>query len=414
MATRLKRIAAPELNDDPWRQASEPLEMQNGTMAIHWKNTDTGETRIVCAGVHPEDQALENYPVQPPDEIFEETATDRVAAMMSGAGADGERAEVKVYRVRDGQLEYCRGFKPDEFETGNFDMIRERFGAGLYELRLYATNPISKKFAVRSKLRVTIAEDKSESSGSGGQLGNGMSQVLQTIAQGQQQMLEALVSIKQAPAKDSMEEMGKMLTMMAAMREAMGINQNQGREKSSIGEIVAAIRELRGAADEISPERDKEPDGLMAVLPKMLELVSKGQQSQQEAQQQAQFPPVQLPASFQAPEQPQPPQYEQAPAPAPAPTQDEADMKVMTMIKLKSYLKTLVDMAVKLTPVNLAAEFVYEKIPDDLIEIMALDNWFDLLAAVAPDVKDHKDWLQKVRDQALALFEDAETEPPKK
>jgi len=414
MATRLKRITAPEIqNDDPWRQVSEPLEMQNGTMAIHWRNGDTGETRIVPAGVHPEDQALENYPVQTPDEPFEETATDRVAAMMQGVGADDERAEVKVYRVNQGQLEYCRGFKPDEFESGNFDMLRDRFGAGLYELRLYATNPANKKFTIRSKLRVTIAEDRIESS-PGAQLSGGMAQVLQTIAQGQQQMLEALVSIKSAPPKDSMEEMGKMLTMMAAMREAFGMNQPQGREKSSIGEIVSAIRELRGAADEISPQSEKEPDGLMAVLPKMLELVSKGQDNQQAQQQAAQFPPVQLPASFQAPEQPNPAQYEQPQPQAPAPNQDEADMKVMTMIKLKSYLKTLVDMAVKVTPVDLAAEFVYEKIPDDLIEIMALDNWFDLLAAVAPDVKDHKEWLQKVRDKALAMFEDAETEPAKK
>jgi len=413
MATRLKRIPAPETNDDPWRQASEPLEMQNGTTAIHWRNGETGETRIVPAGVHPEDQALENYPVQTPDEPFEETATDRVAAMMQGVGADDERAEVKVYRVNQGQLEYCRGFKPDEFESGNFDMLRDRFGAGLYELRLYATNPANKKFTIRSKLRVTIAEDRIESS-PGAQLGGGMAQVLQTIAQGQQQMLEALVSIKSAPPKDSMEEMGKMLTMMAAMREAFGMNQPQGREKSSIGEIVSAIRELRGAADEISPQTDKEPDGLMSVLPKMLELVSKGQESQQAAQQAAQFPPVQLPPSFQAPEQPDPSQFVQQPEQAPALNQDEADMKVMTMIKLKSYLKTLVDMAIKLTPVDLAAEFVYEKIPDDLIEIMALDNWFDLLAAVAPDVKEHREWLQKVRDKALSMFEDAETEPAKK
>jgi hypothetical protein len=216
-----------------------------------------------------------------------------------------------------------------------------------------------------------------------------------------------------------MEEMGKMLTMMAAMREAMGMNQPQGREKSSIGEIVSAIRELRGAADEIAPQQDKEPDGLMAVLPKMLELVSKGQQSQQEAQQAAHFPPVQqaahfppvqLPPSFQAPAQPEPQPQEQ---PIPA-TQEESDMKMFTMIKLKSYLKTLIDLAIKKTSVDQGAEFVYEKIPDDLIEIMALDNWFDLLTFVAPDVKEHREWLQQVRDKALAMFEEAEAEQPKK
>ena len=382
--------------------------MANGVMAVHWRNSETGQTRIVPTGLHPDDQALESYSIKTmeEDDPIEETATDRVAAMMSGAGPD-ERAEVKVYRINSGQLEYCAGYKPDEFESGNFDLLRDRFGAGVYELRLYATNPTSKKFAVRQKLRVTIVEDKHAATS--GNLGNGMAQVLQTIAQGQQQMLEALVSIKQAPPKDSMEEMGKMLTMMAAMREAMGMNQPQGREKSSIGEIVSAIRELRGAADEIAPQ-DKEPDGLMSVLPKMLELVSKGQQSQQEAQQAVHFPPVQLPPSFQAPAQPEPQEQPQAQPQ----TQEESDMKMFTAIKLKSYLKTLIDLAVKKTPVTTAAEFVYEKIPDELIEIMALENWFDLLSFVAPDVKDHKEWLQQVRDTALAMFEEAENEAAKK
>ena len=410
MATRQKRAPVPEIeSDDPWRQVSEPLEMQNGVMAIHWRNQETNQTRIVPAGVHPDDQALESFALQAPEtQQEEETATDRVAALLQIAGG-ADRAEIKVYRMNAGQMEYCQGFKPTEFEDGNFDMLRDRFGAGEYQIRLYAEHPVHKKMGVRNSIKIKIAENRMDAASPGG-MGSGMAQVLQTIAQGQQQMLEALVSIKQAPPKDSMEEMGKMLTMMAAMREAMGMNQPQGREKSSIGEIVSAIRELRGAADEISPQQDKEPDGLMSVLPKMLELVSKGQQSQQEAQQAVHFPPVQLPPSFQAPAQPEP----QEQAPATPQTQEESDMKMFTAIKLKSYLKTLIDLAVKKTPITTAAEFVYEKIPDDLIEIMALDNWFDLLAVVAPDVKTHQEWLQQVRDTALAMFEEAENEAAKK
>ena len=409
MATRQKRAPVQEIeSDDPWRQVSEPLEMQNGVMAIHWRNTETGQTRIVPAGTHPDDQALESFALQAPEAPQEEeTATDRVAALLQVAGG-ADRAEIKVYRMNAGQMEYCQGFKPSEFEEGNFDMLRDRFGAGEYQIRLYAEHPVHKKMCVRNSVKIKIAENRMDVTTTGG-LGSGMAQVLQTIAQGQQQMLEALVSIKSAPAKDPMEEMTKMMGMMSMMREAMGMNQPQGREKSSIGEIVSAIRELRGAADEIAPQ-DKEPDGLMSVLPKMLELVSKGQESQQAAQQMNQFPPVQLPPSFQAPAQPEP--QEQAPA-APQ-TQEESDMKMFTAIKLKSYLKTLIDLAVKKTPVPTAAEFVYEKIPDELIEIMALDNWFDLLSFVAPDVKDHREWLQQVRDTARAMFEEAETEQPKK
>jgi hypothetical protein len=149
----------------------------------------------------------------------------------------------------------------------------------------------------------------------------------------------------------------------------------------------------------------------MSVLPKMLELVSKGQDHQQANAQAIQFPPVQLPPTFQAPAQPEPQQQQQQ-QPTPE-TQEESDMKMFTMIKLKSYLKTLIDLAIKKTSVEQGAEFVYEKIPDDLVEIMALDNWFDLLTFVAPDVKDHKEWLQQVRDKALAMFEEAEAEQPK-
>jgi len=409
MATRQKRAPAQEIeSDDPWRQVSEPLEMQNGVMAIHWRNQETNQTRIVPAGTHPDDQALESYTLQAPEtQQEEETATDRVAALLQIAGG-ADRAEIKVYRMNAGQMEYCQGFKPSEFEDGNFDMLRDRFGAGEYQIRLYAEHPVHKKMGVRNSIKIKIAENRMDAS-SPGNLGSGMAQVLQTIAQGQQQMLEALVSIKQAPPKDSMEEMGKMLTMMATMREAMGMNQPQGREKSSIGEIVSAIRELRGAADEIAPQ-EKEPDGLMAVLPKMLELVSKGQEHQQASQQAVQFPPVQLPPSFQVPAQPEPQEQSQAQPE----TQEQSDMKMFTAIKLKSYLKTLIDLAIKKTPITTAAEFVYEKIPDELIEIMALDNWFDLLSFVAPDVKDHREWLQQVRDTALAMFEEAENEQPKK
>ena len=389
MATIRKKLT---LNE--WQPAGEPVEMQNGTMAQRWIQQSTGLSRIVPEGLHPEDQPNSLAPVAndyQEDDPIEETATDRVATMLAVAG-ESERAELKVYRVNQGQLEYCRGFRPDEFEEGNFDMLRDRFGPGVYELRLYATHPENRKFVVRSKTRVTIADDKSASRPTG--MDNGMAQVLQTIAQGQQQMLQALVEIKQAPQKDSMEEMGRMLTMMSAMRDAMGLNQPQRNEKSSIGEIVAAVRELRGVAEEIAPpERE---DSLMGILPKMLDIVSKTQETQQAAQG---FTPVQIPPSFDHPQ----------PTEQPETTQESADMNLLAMVKLKGYLKTLCDMAKSKKPVSEGADFVYEKLPDDLIELMGLDNWFELLSSVAPEVNNCKEWLIEVRNAALKLFDEPES-----
>ena len=77
----------------------------------------------------------------------------------------------------------------------------------------------------------------------------------------------------------------------------------------------------------------------------------------------------------------------------------------MTMIKLKGYLKTLCSMATSNQNIEKGAQFVYEKLPDDLIEIMALDNWFELLSGVVDEVKPFEAWFRAVRDKAMTMFE---------
>jgi hypothetical protein len=380
--------------------------MSNGMTVTRWENAETGEARLVPTGLHPEDQPLTDpapsMAMMAPDPDIEETATDRVSAMLAQAqGAD--RAEVNVYRMVNGAREYCRKFRPDEFEDGSFDMLREMFGPGEYELRLYSTDPVTRKFSVRNLTRIKISDVKTAPRA---ELPSGLSQVLSTIAQGQERMLTALVEMKQAPQKDPMEEMTRMLTMMTHMREAMGLNQQpQGREKSSIGEIVAAIRELRGAAEELTPQTEKEPDSLIGMLPKVLELVKTGQQAQQgmdpglggmipQGDPGAVLSPVTIPASM-----------------AQTPTEDEP-VKITTAFKLRAYLKALIDMAKAKDPVSKAAQFVYEKLPDDLLDMMELPAWFDMLASVAPEVRDHREYITEVRNAALALLNQPEDDEP--
>jgi hypothetical protein len=399
MVTRRKIVA------DPWKQTPHAAELINGVPVAQWENANTGEIRMVRNGLHPEDQPNAELPAMyiGDDDELEETATDRVMTMLQSAN-DGGRAELKVYRVNQGIMEYCKSYQPDEFEHGNFELLREKFGAGVYELRLYATNPATNKFVVRSKSRINIADDLKPQSVVGGDMSSGMAQILATIAQGQQQMLEALVSIKQTPQKDPMDEMSKMFGMMTMMREAMGIsNAPASREKSSIGEIVSAIRELRGAADELIPEKDKEPDGLMAMLPSVLEMVKNGQQQAPMMQQHApQFSPVTLPPSI---AQAQPP-MEQTQQPQQQP--ENSDVNFLIVLKLKGYLASLVDMAKKAAPIQDGAQFVYDNIPDDLIEIMALSNWFDMLSGFDKALLPHKEWLTQVRDAALKMFDEPE------
>jgi len=382
-------------------------------------------TRLQKIQQFEDEEAAQQYlPMEIPEEI-EETATDRVASML--AGINGlERSELKVYKLNQGSLEYCQGFKPEQFEEGNFDLLRDRFGAGEFELRLYANHPQTKKFGIRSKLRVKMSEvNKTAMNDS---LPSGLAQVLGTIASGQERMLDALVQMKQQPQKDPMEEMTKMLSMMTMMRQAMGMD-NQSRAGSSISEIVGAIRELRSAADEVSPQRE-EPETMMAMLPKVLDIVSAGMgkgQAQAQAQPEPEaFHQVELPPAFaQQVQQPQAqPESEPQPAyqqnPEPAQTQDSPQAEDQMqfgkyLFKLRAYLSALVDMATKVVPVEKTAEFVVDKLPDELLEIMELPNWFEQLAAVAPEVKNHEAYLRQVRDLALSMleFEDEGEDEPK-
>jgi hypothetical protein len=370
-------------------------------------------TRLQKIQQFEDEEAAQQYlPAEIPEEI-EETATDRVASML--AGINGlERSELKVYKLNQGSLEYCQGFKPEQFEEGNFDLLRDRFGHGEFELRLYATHPQTRKFGIRSKLRVKMSEvNKAAMTDS---LPSGLAQVLGTIANGQAQMLDALVQMKQQPQKDPMEEMTKMLSMMTMMRQAMGMD-GQQRSGSSIGEIVEAIRELRSAADEVSPQRE-EPESMMAMLPKVLDIVSAGMgKGQAQAQVQPEpeaFHQIELPPAFaQQVQQPQAqPQSEPQPAyqpnPEPVQTQPQTEEQMQFgkyLFKLRAYLSSLVDMATRAIPPEKTAEFVVDKLPDELLEIMELPNWFEQLAAVAPEVKNHEAYLRQVRDLALGMLE---------
>lgn len=330
-------------------------------------------------------------PFQVIEEEIEETAVDRVSAMLKVAG-ESDRADLKVYRVTEGQLEYCANYKPEQFEEGNFELLRRRFGAGDYEIRLYATDKNTGRYGVRNRTRLKIADDKQPTDG---EMSNGMTQVLGAIADGQRQMLEAIVAMKSAPQKDPMEEMTKMLSMMSMMREAMGLN-GQTQQKSSIGEIVDAIKELRAASSIIENEKEDE-DNPMKLLPQVLELVKAGVVSQPQGPQPlaAVIPPVALP-----------------------PDMGQEEAQEDDPQNLRGLLTQLLAIHGQENDIAQGAMFVYEKMPDDIVEIMFSGVWWLALSAAAPDVKAHKEWLTNVRTVAMQLFEQNEQEgevdePPK-
>lgn len=378
---------------DPWG-AIQTTTLDNGQPVAIWENAATGEQRVVPQGVHPAQQPLaEVVRLEPDQEEIEESATDRVASILRRAHSAGG-GKLKVYKIDKGSLVWCETYTPEQFEEGDLPMLRETFGPGDYELRLYGPNPETSKFGIIAKTRVVIAGALKTAPDH--RRDDGLAQMLATIAEGQRAMLQALTE-RPAP-KDPTEEMTKMLGLMVTMRQAMGID---AQPRSQITEIVSAIRELREASEEINPEKDA-PDSLLGALPKVLEVVQAGM-NQQQAQPQA-MPMVELPPSMAAAPIPQPRPQSQ-PEPQPQPSEDNAVFNPLVILQLKAYLKTLLNMAQSNKPIEAGAQFVYDKMPDEIVELMGLDSWYDLLAEVAPECKAHKDWLTKVRDQAMGMFE---------
>lgn len=323
------------------------------------------------------------------EEPIEETAVDRIAQMLRVA-TDSDRADLKVYRFKEGTMQYCASYKPEAFEDGSFDLLRRRFGPGDYEIRLYATDPNTRKFVVRARTRLAIADDKTNDEPAA--LPNGMSQMLGAIAEGQSKMLEALVAMKQQPQKDPLEEMTKMLSMMTMMREAMGLN-TASQQKSSIGEIVDAIKELRAASSIIDNE-EKDEDNPMKLLPQVLELVKAGVVSQPQTPQPlgAVIPPVALPPDM---------------------IQQQAQPEEDDPQNLRGLLRQLLEIKGSENDIPAAAMFIYEEMPDNIVEIMFSGVWWLALSAAAPEVKPHKEWLTNVRTVAMQFFEQGEEESEK-
>ena len=219
---------------------------------------------------------------------------------------------------------------------------------------------------------------------------------------------------------------------MVTLRQAMGIDQ---QPRSQIGEIVSAIRELREASEEISPP--KEQEGLLGQLPRVLDMVQTGMQAQQTQAMpqmhqtlpqvhQSTIPTIHLPESIAVAPLPETTSAAAAPSsaasapvaraqlravpPTPTPPKENAVFNPLGILQLRAYLKTLLKMAERQEPVEKAAQFVYDKAPDEILDIMALDSWQELLEEVAPESKKHSEYLRQVRARAMAMFDEDEDE----
>lgn len=329
------------------------------------------------------------------EEEIEETSTDRVAMMLGAVSAD-DRAKVVVSRIIGAnKYGWCEDYSVADYERGGTKMIRDQFGPGEYDIRLYGIKPGTNRFLVLARSVMTIVKGVNEAlpMNQNSEIGK----VLQAMQEQQTAMLKALT---EKPLVDPRADLMQTITMVSAMKEAFGMG---GQQKDSIFEIIKSIKAMKEVSEELNPpKKEEENDPMMAMLGQFLPVIQTAMQSRQqsEPQQMMQLPsPVGVAPTPVAPLTPQP-------------AQETPDMNILVIIKLKTLLTDIIMQAQAKAPIEPAAELLYAELPDELMDVLPLSSWFEQLkeytAMIGVDIELHKQWLTEVRDRVVVFLREDE------
>jgi len=367
----------------------------------------TAETVELAEGLTAESavQIMRTAPViVDPDETVDDESTllDRMRNLMD-ENADS-KVYLKLYRLTDGPKKkygWCADYTADEYEAGGLSMIRSEWGPGEYRLRLMSSPGLATVLPIvlepdSTKPRENPAPQPAQNSD--------LSQVLAMLAQGQQRILEALTE-----KPDPMAQMTQMITLAGAMRQAFAPAapvSPASDPMTMVTQVLGMIRETKSAVKELVDDEKPGPDPSdpMAMVGQILPMITQALGNQQPQQQPPIYPmqPLQIPASVDR--APVPEQHEMpAPVPVANPTQQPEPETVETLI-LRGLIEDLVQLSVDGKPPADGGAFIYEKLPDDLIDFMGQRYWFEMIAIRFPIIKPHEKWLREAKAAADAIF----------
>lgn len=311
------------------------------------------------------------------DDITEDdeelSVSERLRALIASAPSD--RVTVKLYRPNrlSRRMEWCCDYAPQDLEEQDLELIRNQWGAGSFELRVIGSRGILSRIQVNiADLPQALAQNPIAAPVS--EIG----EVLKAI-QAQNAALIAALTTRPDPRADMMAQ----LEMMKAMREAFGPPASAAPavdQVQMIKGIAEAVRSMREIANEITPQDREDSSDPMSLLGKFLDTAKAiGGQRQAVPQLPA---PVTVPASMQ-------------------PDNEEAAM----LAELQRLGQTLAQMAAEKKTTKEGGEFIYQNIPDPLVDFLGHASWFEFASQAVPALAAHKDWADGARTHAIGLFQ---------
>lgn len=335
------------------------------------------------------------------DDDMEDTPEDRVKRVLADL-RDDSRAVVKLYRRgAANKIFWCDDFPLSDFDAGGFQLIRERFGPGEYQIRVYGNG------GVKTKADINIMGVSNNPAPVNQTPNNELGAVLSAIQAQNQTMMEFLSrQATPAPVVDSSAQMRSLLEMMQLMKTVTAAP--PAPAPSPIGEIVSAMRELRGAAKELMPgEAEEREPSMMQMAGQVLPMLREALQQNHAPQ----IQPIAIPESF-AQAAPNPiPEQQSAPQQIPQSQPDENEVNALQKMRLFALLNKLIGMAKENKPHEDGADLLLDdSVPDEVIEFLEAPDWWPTLSGVVPDVKPHEAWFLAVRKIVVESLVDEE--PP--
>lgn len=350
-------------------------------------------------------QVMRNTPalVDPDESTDEEFALlDRMRNLL-GENADS-KVHLKLYRLTDGprkKFGWCADYMPDEYEAGGLAMIRSEWGPGEYQLRLMSSRGLAKVLPIVLEPDATKPKDNPAPQPA---QNSELSQVLAMLAQGQQRILEALTE-----KPDPMGQMSQMIALAGAMRQAFAPptpSTPAGDPMAMVTQVFSMVREAKTAVKELVDDDRPPPDPSdpMAMVGQILPMIQQAMSNQQPAQPVYPLQPLQIPASVDRAPAPEPQHDMPAPIPVAQNPIQQPEPETVENLIVRGLLEDLIQLSVDGKPPADGGAFIYEKLPDDLIDFMSNRYWFEMIAIRFPIIKPHEKWLREAKTAADALF----------
>lgn len=350
-----------------------------------------------------------------PEEEPEETALSRVLTRIKTIDSADIRAEVRIYRVKSDRTEsYCGKFTVEQYDEHGEELIRAHFGDGSYRVRVYgpSTTPGIGNYGKFSRLtnypleiepsRLPLAA--SIPGAAGAVADNGTNAMIA-------QLQSELARLRATPAVDPMQSLKQAAEVMRLFGiqpgAAMGKPQSVVQQIAEMEQMLKLRRTLREESESESDGGGDKTAGMMDIARDVLGVLKNQQPATPEP-----IPALAVPQTFQPPQAMQP-----AYQPTPQPIEGE-NVNLAQNALLNVTVAALINAANRGDTVETHAPGLAEKMPDEVIDMMEIPLWYDLMIAnLTPanvlGVEKHRDWFLKLRDAVLAnVYADDEPANP--